>query len=966
MKFPRVSLVLVLLIALVPATPVLAQYMYLDSNGDGIHTAADQVNPSGPTVIDVWIITNANRDGTPASCVTSSDPLDIFSYGIALRVENGTVRWGDYTNLQPQMGLNLTGPTQPVGQFYRAFGGPLPTLPPGKYLLGTLQTTVLTGSPSIQIGVPEPLDLLGRPRFSTTFGSTCLGHEFDNTIWLGIDWFDADGLPFGAGGTQNGAPVLARPSNMSLSAGELASQSLSATDPDLQPLTFALITGPGFAHVNTSDPGRGTGTGTVHLAPHKGDVGAATVAVGATDGSLSDQKSFEVTVTSADHPPVLYAPPRVDVPAGTVRRVQVQALDPDGQILTISEISGPEYLHVATLSNGTAAAAGSLLLTPGPCDVGSASAILSATDGSASTQAELTVFVKPLTKAPPSPPPYSSNQYIPVVATADLNSDGHLDVVVSARQFPTEIVTFFGKGDGSLQEGPHTPAGNGEPAGLAVDDFNGDGHPDVALTRPPLTTVGIFLGRGDGTFASGPELGPAPFPFGVTSGDVNRDGATDLLVANGSSAAVSLFLGKGDGTFEAMRGIDCGGSQREVTIADFNRDGLPDIAASSFEAKGIVVRLGFGDGTFDDSKVLPFDGGVPYAVIAGDWNWDGRADLAVSDYSKGRVVTFLGDGAGGFGAGVELGGFHTPQSLATADFNADGVPDLLVGDLSNELTAGESPTRIAYGLGDGRFGNPRSITGSPMWDVASGDLNEDGLPDAIAAGYGLVVSLNDAAGAGAAQARAFSRLANQRLLLALLAPECVRLEPVAGSYQNTDVNFRSIVLSSEGTGSVSEIPAIFEYRPIQRDLDRNGVAEIPVCFERRDLNRLFDKLRGRQVVTAHLQGALKDGRRFCTPVDMDIAGYKRRFAVFLTPNPLNPQATLSYSTSSDGFVRIRVFDLNGRLVRTLVDQPQVPAGDHAVIVDGRNQSGQRLASGIYFYQVETTEGEIRGRMTILK
>ena len=115
-----------------------------------------------------------------------------------------------------------------------------------------------------------------------------------------------------------------------------------------------------------------------------------------------------------------------------------------------------------------------------------------------------------------------------------------------------------------------------------------------------------------------------------------------------------------------------------------------------------------------------------------------------------------------------------------------------------------------------------------------------------------------------------------------------------------------------------------------------------------------------------MEGALANGRRFCAPIVLNVVGNKKRFGAFLTPNPFNPQATMLFSTTGDGFVRIRMYDLNGRLVRTLLDQPNLPAGDHEVVVDGRNQNGSRLASGIYFYVVEAQEGTVRGRMTVLK
>ncbi|HET9939644.1 MAG TPA: T9SS type A sorting domain-containing protein, partial [Candidatus Eisenbacteria bacterium] len=86
----------------------------------------------------------------------------------------------------------------------------------------------------------------------------------------------------------------------------------------------------------------------------------------------------------------------------------------------------------------------------------------------------------------------------------------------------------------------------------------------------------------------------------------------------------------------------------------------------------------------------------------------------------------------------------------------------------------------------------------------------------------------------------------------------------------------------------------------------------------------------------------------------------------LSPNPLNPGGILRLTTTRDGFVRVRMFDLQGRMVRVLEDRAMVPAGAHDVRIDGRNTSGQTLASGIYFYQVDTAEGSLKGRITVLK
>jgi hypothetical protein len=83
------------------------------------------------------------------------------------------------------------------------------------------------------------------------------------------------------------------------------------------------------------------------------------------------------------------------------------------------------------------------------------------------------------------------------------------------------------------------------------------------------------------------------------------------------------------------------------------------------------------------------------------------------------------------------------------------------------------------------------------------------------------------------------------------------------------------------------------------------------------------------------------------------------------PNPFNPQTTISFNLPKSGRVELSVFDIRGRLVRTLMDGV-VEAGTHSSVWNGRNDQGAEAASGTYFYQLRTDSETLREKMVLLK
>src|SRR5208282_4942900 len=117
-----------------------------------------------------------------------------------------------------------------------------------------------------------------------------------------------------------------------------------------------------------------------------------------------------------------------------------------------------------------------------------------------------------------------------------------------------------------------------------------------------------------------------------------------------------------------------------VALADLNGDGKPDLLVAN--ASGVAVLLGNGDGTFQPAVTYGSGGSSPWSVAVADVNRDGNPDLLVVNVFDNTVGVLLGNGDGTFQAAVTYssgGGFRAP-SIAVADLNGDGKPDLAVAN----------------------------------------------------------------------------------------------------------------------------------------------------------------------------------------------------------------------------------------------------------------------------------------------
>lgn len=176
--------------------PAVSQYLFLDTNGDGVHDSHDRLAPSGPTNVDIWIVTDRNKDGSAASCVGEDygGGLTLSSYAVVLHAAGGDVKWGPMQNRLPfstsQPACFATAQDTTDADWYHNGWGWIDQFAPGAHRVATLRIEVLSGRPSIFV---EPY-LARRPVQITAFGTRCTGYDDDNTFKLGSEWHDADGV----------------------------------------------------------------------------------------------------------------------------------------------------------------------------------------------------------------------------------------------------------------------------------------------------------------------------------------------------------------------------------------------------------------------------------------------------------------------------------------------------------------------------------------------------------------------------------------------------------------------------------------------------------------------------------------------------------------------------------------------------------------------------------------------------
>ena len=296
---------------------------------------------------------------------------------------------------------------------------------------------------------------------------------------------------------------------------------------------------------------------------------------------------------------------------------------------------------------------------------------------------------------------------------------------------PDECLTI---GEFSFAAARNYPAG-GSPLGVAAEDLDGDGLPDLAIANYE-DNVAVLLGNGDGTFAAARTYAAGDTVRNVLAVDVDKDGDKDLVTANVYGASVSVFINKGDGTFNSEVRIALPDQCWGVAAADLDRDGDIDLAATG-GYQSVWILANNGSGAFALAKTIT--GGIaPNTIAAADLDGDGDADLVTGNNMVATGISVLKNNGGlNFGAPLNLNPGERVFNVALADLDGDGDTDIAATGLGNNSSEAQTSSSVFVlaNNGNATFAAAKNYpVGSVVENLTAADLDADGAVDLAAVG----------------------------------------------------------------------------------------------------------------------------------------------------------------------------------------------------------------------------------------
>lgn len=576
--------------------------------------------------------------------------------------------------------------------------------------------------------------------------------------------------------------------------------------------------------------------------------------------------------------------------------------------------------------------------------VGSSGVLLKTTNGGG---VPYVPFFMKVTTGPIPTTTNASNQ----CAWGDYDNDGFIDLVISTYNdscwscnYPLLLFRNTGVGFQRIMTAPIATV-TSKTFGVCWGDYDNDDKLDLFVSSGFGQNNLLFHNEGNGNFTqitNGSIVNDGGESRGCAWADYDRDGWLDLFVCNQNNQKNCLYHNNQNGTFTKVTSGSIVNDEhftRGCSWGDYNNDRWSDLFAVNYSGQNDDLYRNNGNGTFTKILTGPQvnDGSWGTTCSWGDYDNDGFLDLYVTNNNQSNRL-YHNEGNGNFtlvsgGPGSESGYSYT---TSWGDYDNDGFLDLFI---AKEFTYNALYKNI-LGQGFTKITNEiPTMEGGFSSGCAWSDLNGNGKLDLFVTngrlssvnflyinigntGNYLVLKLH---GCLTATGRSNSNSIGARIKVQTGNQKFFR--EVCGGNSSQDMFWQHF-----GLGTITAVDSIVINWPSGNVQKLTNVAA--------NQTLLIDEC---------LLGVTNNNE---IPVEYRL---EQNY-----PNPFNPTTIINYSLKKQTFVRISVYDILGRFIKTLFDATR-PAGKYEIVFDGSS-----LSSGIYIYEIQTEEFTALKKMVLIK
>ncbi|MCB0639811.1 MAG: VCBS repeat-containing protein, partial [Lewinella sp.] len=337
----------------------------------------------------------------------------------------------------------------------------------------------------------------------------------------------------------------------------------------------------------------------------------------------------------------------------------------------------------------------------------------------------------------------------------DLDGDGDEDILVAA--FSNKRLAWHQNlGSGNFGDYQIIDTVYAGPRSVITADFDGDEQPDIACAYRSEDEGGAGLvwyrNLGGGDFALVDTLMGRGFHEYVQAADMDGDNDMDLVSCHGLDE-MDWLANDGAGHFSEPIELERYAAYlRQVDLHDLNADGYPDvlygISSTSPQKENLLWRASTGPGAFAPPALLTIGARTASIPQVADIDQDGLSDIVVGLDGPDALVWLKNEGHG-FSPAHLIARRHNynPGSIAIADINNDGWPDVLAGSIADNAT-NASQFCFYVNDGDGSFTAmpPFESFYYPQRDMHVVDMDGDGDLDMLWASPGYNFQANSSLG----------------------------------------------------------------------------------------------------------------------------------------------------------------------------------------------------------------------------